>query len=109
MSREGWMRAWQRVPKPVRVPIVLTIGLTIVGVGIALLVLPGPGIVVIIVGVALLATEFAWARSLLDHGKHHSRNFFQAARTLLTRSRGQAESPINPSDEASARPGSQGD
>ncbi len=31
-----------------------------------MLVLPGPGIVAIGVGLALLAGEFAWARRLLD-------------------------------------------
>ena len=29
--------------------------------GFAMLVLPGPGIIVIILGLAILATEFAWA------------------------------------------------
>jgi len=33
--------------------------------GIALLVLPGPAVVVIPVGLAILATEFAWARRWL--------------------------------------------
>ncbi len=41
------------------------LGGTIVAVGIALLVLPGPGVLVIGVGIALLATEFLWARRLL--------------------------------------------
>jgi uncharacterized protein (TIGR02611 family) len=34
--------------------------------GIALLVLPGPGVPLIIAGLALLATQFQWARRLLD-------------------------------------------
>lgn len=34
--------------------------------GAAMLVLPGPGLVVIAAGLALLATEFVWARRLLD-------------------------------------------
>lgn len=33
--------------------------------GIALLVLPGPGVPLIIAGLALLATQFQWARRLL--------------------------------------------
>ena len=33
---------------------------------VALLVLPGPGVVVIIVGLAILATESAWAERALD-------------------------------------------
>jgi uncharacterized protein (TIGR02611 family) len=35
-------------------------------VGVALLVLPGPGVALIIAGLALLATQFQWARRLLD-------------------------------------------
>jgi uncharacterized protein (TIGR02611 family) len=34
--------------------------------GIALLVLPGPGIPLIIAGLALLSTQFEWARRLRD-------------------------------------------
>ncbi len=45
--------------------IVAVVGVTIAAVGVALLVLPGPGIVVIALGIGLLGTEFAWARRLL--------------------------------------------
>jgi uncharacterized protein (TIGR02611 family) len=34
--------------------------------GVALLVLPGPGLALIIAGLALLSTQFQWARRLLD-------------------------------------------
>jgi uncharacterized protein (TIGR02611 family) len=44
---------------------VLVVGLALLAVGAALLVLPGPGLLVIVGGLALLATEFAWARRLL--------------------------------------------
>ena len=37
--------------------------------GLLMLVLPGPGIVAIGIGLALLAGEFAWARRLLDRLK----------------------------------------
>ena len=33
--------------------------------GVALLVLPGPGLALIVAGLALLATQFEWARRLL--------------------------------------------
>jgi tellurite resistance protein TerC len=39
--------------------------MTVLLFGIALLVLPGPAIVVIPVGLAILATEYAWARRWL--------------------------------------------
>jgi len=45
--------------------IVLVVGLTVVLIGVAMLVLPGPAFVVIPLGLAILATEFVWARHLL--------------------------------------------
>ena len=51
--------------------VVLVFGVTLIIIGGALLVLPGPGIVVIIASLAVLATEFVWAQSLLDKAKHH--------------------------------------
>lgn len=44
---------------------IAVIGFTILGIGIALLVLPGPAVLVIPVGLAVLASEFLWARKLL--------------------------------------------
>ena len=46
--------------------IVIVIGFTVLLVGVAMVVLPGPAVVVIPVGLAILATEFIWARKLLD-------------------------------------------
>lgn len=45
--------------------VVIVIGFTILAAGVAMIVLPGPAIVVIPVGLAVLATEFVWARKLL--------------------------------------------
>lgn len=44
---------------------IAVIGFTILAIGIAMIVLPGSAIVVIPVGLALLATEFIWAKKLL--------------------------------------------
>ncbi len=41
--------------------VVAIVGTSVVLIGIALLVLPGPAFIVIPVGLAILATEFAWA------------------------------------------------
>ena len=51
--------------KVVRRVIVSVVGATVLLIGIALLVLPGPAFVVIPVGLAILATEYAWARRWL--------------------------------------------
>jgi uncharacterized protein (TIGR02611 family) len=41
-------------------------GFTVVLAGLAMLVLPGPGIPVLVLGLALLALEFAWAERMLE-------------------------------------------
>ena len=46
--------------------VIIVVGFTVLAAGIAMIVLPGPAIVVIPVGLAVLATEFIWARKLLD-------------------------------------------
>lgn len=45
--------------------IILVIGTTVLLLGIVMIVLPGPAFVVIPIGLAILATEFIWARILL--------------------------------------------
>jgi hypothetical protein len=49
--------------------VILVVGSTVVLIGLALIVLPGPAFVVIPAGLAILATEFVWARLLLDRVK----------------------------------------
>ncbi|MFN8627339.1 MAG: PGPGW domain-containing protein [Candidatus Binatia bacterium] len=52
--------------------IVLVVGLTVVLIGVAMLVLPGPAFVVIPLGLAILATEFVWAQHLLHSLRDHA-------------------------------------
>ncbi len=47
----------------------IVIGFTLLILGIALIVLPGPAIVVIPIALAILAGEFVWARKLLKRLK----------------------------------------
>lgn len=49
--------------------IVAVIGFTVLLIGVAMIVLPGPAIVVIPLGLAILATEFVWARRVLKKAK----------------------------------------
>ena len=49
------------------------VGSTIILFGIILLVLPGPGIPTIVSGMAILATEFAWARLLMRKAKRRAK------------------------------------
>jgi YkoY family integral membrane protein len=57
---------------------ILIAGSIVLTVGVAMIFLPGPAVVVIPAGLAILATEFAWARSLLDRGKASWRNLRRA-------------------------------
>jgi tellurite resistance protein TerC len=45
--------------------IIFIVGMTVLLIGIAMIVLPGPALVVIPIGLAILATEYAWARRWL--------------------------------------------
>jgi uncharacterized protein (TIGR02611 family) len=52
--------------------VIFVVGSTVVVAGIAMLVLPGPGIITIIAGLAILATEFVWAKYLLRRAKEYA-------------------------------------
>ncbi|HTN01610.1 MAG TPA: PGPGW domain-containing protein [Planctomycetaceae bacterium] len=49
--------------------VVAVIGTTVILAGVAMLVLPGPGWLAIFGGLAILATEFAWAKWMLKYAK----------------------------------------
>lgn len=65
-SPRDWLKVILQSSKRIAV---LVVGLVLVLGGVAMLVLPGPGFLVIIAGLAVLATEFAWAERLLDQAK----------------------------------------
>jgi len=50
----------------------IVIGITIVLLGCAMLILPGPGIVTIVLGLAILGTEFVWAKKLMNRLKREA-------------------------------------
>jgi tellurite resistance protein TerC len=58
---------------------VSVIGFTVLLVGVALLVLPGPGLVVIVAGLAILGLEFAWARAWLARAREKGTSLARAA------------------------------
>jgi uncharacterized protein (TIGR02611 family) len=65
------------LPAPLRKLIVAVIGVTILLLGIAMVVLPGPAFIVIPIGLGILATEFAWARRAV-----------RRARVMIAKARG---------------------
>ena len=46
----------------IRKTVVGVVGFTVLAIGLIMIVIPGPAIVVIPMGLAILAIEFAWAR-----------------------------------------------
>ena len=44
------------------------VGITVVLIGLAMVVLPGPAFIVIPLGLAILASEYAWARRIIRRG-----------------------------------------
>jgi len=49
--------------------VIIVVGFTVLFIGIALIVLPGPAILVIPLGLSILAAEFIWAKQLLHRFK----------------------------------------
>lgn len=82
------MRKWQSAPAGVaytvwrntRRLIIFVVGVTVLLLGVILVFLPGPAFLVIPAGLAILATEFVWARTLLKRVKASATSAVDAAR-----------------------------
>ncbi|MGH8583072.1 MAG: PGPGW domain-containing protein [Gammaproteobacteria bacterium] len=59
---------------------IILIGATVLVVGLAMLVLPGPAIIVIPVGLGILGIEFAWARRWLQVVKQQAQDVVEAVK-----------------------------
>ena len=69
---------------------VAALGFTVLGVGLVMLVTPGPGLLVIIAGLAILAHEFAWAARALEKAKTRAA---QAREAAMRRAPRRAQAP----------------
>lgn len=75
-------RAWARRRRSTHVVWqagVLLLGFGLIAAGLAMLVLPGPGWATIILGFIVLATEYAWARRVLDPVRRWAKKAADAA------------------------------
>jgi hypothetical protein len=68
--------------KQVRRAVIFVVGMTVLLLGVALIVLPGPAIVVIPMGLAILGLEFRWARRWMQR----ARSMIQSGRERVLRS-----------------------
>ncbi len=64
--------------KTARQVVIALAGSVVLFIGILMILLPGPAILVIPAGLAILAIEFAWARRLLKRMKQQARSMFNA-------------------------------
>ena len=60
--------------------VISVVGAALVAVGLAMFVLPGPGILVVALGFAVLGTEYAWAAAALERTKHTAERAGRAAK-----------------------------
>ncbi len=93
--RQGWYRRLRErirrnpaLNQTWRIGVLVTGGLVILA-GLAMLVLPGPGWAAVFVGLAILATEFAWAKRLLDRTRARVRGMAEKALDPKVRRRNQ--------------------
>ena len=73
--------------RTVRRAFILIAGSTLLLLGTALLVLPGPGLLTLIAGLAVLATEYLWARIWLDRARRAADDATTDVRDWLRRRR----------------------
>ena len=57
------------VPENMRRLLIISAGFGVLAAGLVMVVLPGPAVVVIPTGLAILAKEVGWARIVLDRGR----------------------------------------
>ncbi|CAB4591824.1 unannotated protein [freshwater metagenome] len=68
-----FLKSWRSLPSYMRKTIVFTVGITLIVSGLVLIVIPGPFTMpLVILGLVILAAEFAWAERLLAKARHHA-------------------------------------
>jgi uncharacterized protein (TIGR02611 family) len=72
------------------------LGFALVIGGLAMLVLPGPGLLLIIAGLAILATEYVWAQRALNYAKQKA----EQAKNKVLRKKPKPEGPEPTNAEA---------
>lgn len=77
------MHAWHVTYRFAKRVVVAIVGGTILLIGLAMLVLPGPGLIVIPIGLGILGIEFAWARVWLAKVKAKSGEIVDAVNGKL--------------------------
>ena len=104
MTRDSIRKAVQTSYVLARRVAILVVGGSVVVFGIALIALPGPAIVVIPAGLAILALEFAWARRLLARARESAADGFRAVMDSESDAKPADASPTGPSESKTRSP-----
>jgi tellurite resistance protein TerC len=64
--------------------VIAVVGATVLAVGVAMMVLPGPAFIVIPIGLGILGLEFAWARRWLKAAKDKAEALARSVRSTST-------------------------
>jgi uncharacterized protein (TIGR02611 family) len=70
--------------------VVTVVGFALLLAGLVMMVTPGPGLLVIVAGLAVLATEYAWARHWLERTRAQAQRARQRVRDSRQRRRDSA-------------------
>jgi len=90
--------------KAARRLVVAVVGGTVLLLGVAMVVLPGPATVVIPLGLAILGAEFAWARRFLGTIRERGSQAFNGLGSLWRARRGKQPVGSGDADAAEAAP-----
>jgi uncharacterized protein (TIGR02611 family) len=83
--RRKFDNVWRYLPHPLRWILVAVVGSTLTILGIVFLFIPGPGLPLMVLGVAILATEFAWAEVVFARLKKETDKFTAQAKRVIKR------------------------
>jgi tellurite resistance protein TerC len=75
-----------QVHPAIRRALVGLLGTTIVLLGLILVFLPGPGALVVLIGLAVLGTEFVWARRVIRRARELGKQGQDYVKSLVTKS-----------------------
>jgi tellurite resistance protein TerC len=84
--------------------IILLLGASVLIIGLAMIVLPGPAFIVIPTGLAILGTEFLWARQLLTRMKRQGRSLLSVVFGRKPKDRAGASTGAEPGSASTAPP-----
>lgn len=89
-------KTWNVTYRAARRVAIAVIGGTVVLLGVAMLVLPGPGLLTIVGGLAILGMEFAFARRWLQRIKKETRNTVEKVKERVRQKRAGGSTPPEP-------------